>query len=242
MRLLIIILFHLQVSNLIAQNGYKVIYKLEPTYNIENYENVSKRVRDLVKKSIEYAKKEEYVLLTNKNNSHFSKSYKLHSDVDKNLSLTLSATTKLMGAFKDEVFVSFDLDSLKFKLSLSSRICNVKRKLYNFNWKIADESKLINGLLAIKATGKHYDIIRDKQFDLTAWFVPSIPISSGPDIYNGLPGLIVELHLRKLIIKMDSIEEINNITIKTLSSKNLMTNEEYEDLVIKGNKIIKSDY
>jgi len=57
-----------------------------------------------------------------------------------------------------------------------------------FNWKIEEERKSIQAYKVQKATttfaGRDY----------IAWFAPEIPISDGPYKFNGLPGLILEIH------------------------------------------------
>lgn len=57
-----------------------------------------------------------------------------------------------------------------------------------FEWKLQKETKDIKGFIAQKATltyfGRNY----------VAWFTTEIPISDGPYKFNGLPGLILEIH------------------------------------------------
>ncbi|MEM9856770.1 MAG: GLPGLI family protein [Bacteroidota bacterium] len=55
-------------------------------------------------------------------------------------------------------------------------------------WKITGEQKEILGYLCQKAT-----TVRDSS-DITAWFTSQIPVSSGPNSYGGLPGLILEIN------------------------------------------------
>ena len=56
-----------------------------------------------------------------------------------------------------------------------------------FSWLITSEKKTISGnetqLATCQFRGRNYE----------AWFAPSIPISAGPTLFGGLPGLILEL-------------------------------------------------
>ena len=56
-----------------------------------------------------------------------------------------------------------------------------------FSWLITGRKKIISGyetqLAACLFRGRSYE----------AWFAPSIPISAGPNLFGGLPGLILEL-------------------------------------------------
>lgn len=57
-----------------------------------------------------------------------------------------------------------------------------------FNWKIMAEQDSVAGYFCTKATANHAGR------DYEAWFTTDIPISDGPYIFRGLPGLIVKLY------------------------------------------------
>jgi GLPGLI family protein len=52
-------------------------------------------------------------------------------------------------------------------------------------WELTNETRKINGLKCFKAVSKN------KYLMLTAWYTKDIPVSNGPSIYLGLPGLVV---------------------------------------------------
>lgn len=54
-------------------------------------------------------------------------------------------------------------------------------------WELYDESREIHGYKALKATCSY----RGRSY--TAWYSPDIPISSGPYVFGGLPGLILQI-------------------------------------------------
>ena len=62
-------------------------------------------------------------------------------------------------------------------------------------WKITQEEKEVLGYRVIKAVKKYpYQDITTEDFgDYVAWFAPDIPLGSGPDVFSGLPGLILIL-------------------------------------------------
>ncbi len=87
-----------------------------------------------------------------------------------------------------------DLTSVKdFKNKIATIVLyDSYRRVYmevplQLNWQIHQESQQIAGLPCIKAT-THYG-----GRDYTAWFTTQIPISDGPYIFNGLPGLILKV-------------------------------------------------
>lgn len=240
------LLAFLYIFNINAQEAYKVIYKVEPINIIENNEiyakNKSKRIKDLLENTVEYCKNQKFVLITNHNNSYFTKEENIEIDFEGKSTTMYSKLASLITAFNKQIFVDFSENLLFFKRNLAGKYYNVqKNKFYDFDWNITKDSKLISGLEARKAIGTYYDIIRGKEFEIIAWFIPSIPIPAGPDIYFGLPGLVGEVHLRKAIVKMESIEEINESVIKP-SFKDVMPYEEYVDFVSKANAKIKKEY
>lgn len=64
-------------------------------------------------------------------------------------------------------------------------------------WELQNETKVLLGHNVQKAVAKSHPLrSRETQYDYgdaIAWFATDIPISSGPDEYWGLPGLILEL-------------------------------------------------
>lgn len=245
MRNQILILFLILTLNNWAQS-YKVTYKIEPINLIENNEiyknNKSERVKNILENTIEYVKKEKYILLVNKSNSYFTKKTDMNIDFDGKSSMMYSKLASLIASFNKILFVDFDNNYLTFKRNLGGKYFIVKKdEFFEFNWELKEESKTILGYQAKKAIGTYYDIIRNKEFEIVAWYIPTFPISAGPDIYFGLPGLVGEVHLRKAIVKINLIEKFEK-NIEKPNFENVVTYEEYKNLVAKGNKIIKREY
>lgn len=121
------------------------------------------------------------------------------------------------------MYVDYKDNSLVFSRNLAGKYYVVKKnEFYNFKWDIKKETKIIAGLKAQKAIGIYYDIFFGKERIIIAWFIPSIPIPAGPDIYFGLPGLVGEVQLRKAIVKIESIEHINE-SVRQPTFKDVMS-------------------
>ncbi len=67
----------------------------------------------------------------------------------------------------------------------------------NLAWVIGEETDTIKEILVRKA------ITRYAGRDYIAWFAPSIPVSDGPYIFCGLPGLILKVHDTKHFYEFD---------------------------------------
>ncbi len=80
-----------------------------------------------------------------------------------------------------------------------------KGEVGDFQWEITNEKKKINGLNCIKAVAK------DKKLMLTAWFTTDIPVSSGPSVYFGLPGLVVWVEDFFRTTQLESVEYLNDV-------------------------------
>jgi GLPGLI family protein len=56
-------------------------------------------------------------------------------------------------------------------------------------WKVMNKIKEIAGYMCMMAVTE--DTIKNQK--ITAWFADNLPVSGGPDLYAGLPGMILEL-------------------------------------------------
>jgi len=100
------------------------------------------------------------------------------------------------------------------------------------NWKVMNKIKEIAGYMCMMAVTE--DTIKKQK--ITAWFADNLPLSTGPEQYGGLPGLIMELDFndgdivitaKKVELKVIA-EEIG--VPKKLKGKRV-TNQQYDMLV-----------
>ncbi len=90
-------------------------------------------------------------------------------------------------------------------------------------WKITQESKVIGGYVCYKAIDLSY-----KNNSTFAWFTPQIPVSFGPKAWADLPGLILEIQLKriKFIATKIVLNPKNKITINKPTKGKRVTEEE----------------
>ncbi|TCI94439.1 GLPGLI family protein [Tenacibaculum sp. M341] len=100
------------------------------------------------------------------------------------------------------------------KTEISGKRFLIKDKLEKPEWEMTSEAKKIGKYTCYKATRtKEEERISQMMTDgeveekkemvtvvTTAWFTPEIPVSNGPSMYWGLPGLILEVHEGKQTI------------------------------------------
>ncbi|MFN2261163.1 MAG: GLPGLI family protein [Psychroflexus sp.] len=229
----VLCLFFLNDIN--AQTTYKVTYKVEPIIQ-ESLDEESQKTKQLIKEIVAYAENINYILLANKRESFFEEEKRLSKKNKNPLESVYAKGAKLFTKFNEELYSNFEEDSIIFVKEMLDENFVVKRSFHNLNWKIGSETKQILGFQAKKAKGTYYYAPKDEELEFEAWFVPSIPLNAGPDIFMGLPGLIVEVHLQKAVIKAMGINQKQDKSINKPDAENAMSQQEYEDLITKLNK------
>lgn len=74
----------------------------------------------------------------------------------------------------------------------------------DIEWEITNEERIINGLKCLKAIAENYPM-------LSVWYTKEIPVSNGPSIYQGLPGLVVYAEDFFRTIQISKIEYSNDV-------------------------------
>ncbi len=115
----------------------------------------------------------------------------------------------------------------------------IESKLEPREWKVTDETKKIGNYNCKKATTSR-DIYEGGRFlfkeQAEAWFTESIPFSFGPEKYGGLPGLILELKIKRLkedVFKITHLELLENIEIIEPTEGELVLYKDYDDKIKK---------
>ena len=65
----------------------------------------------------------------------------------------------------------------------------IEDSLQTPNWKVMNKIKEVAGYMCMMAVTE--DTVKGQK--ITAWFADNIPVSGGPQLYGGLPGMILEL-------------------------------------------------
>tara|TARA_R110002049_G_scaffold107876_1_gene255718 strand:- start:238 stop:969 length:732 start_codon:yes stop_codon:yes gene_type:complete len=99
-------------------------------------------------------------------------------------------------------------------------------------WELTQETKEIKGFLSYKATRSNGKVI--------AWYTPSIPIGFGPKGEYGLPGLILELEVGRIIFRATKVVLNPKEKIKVVEPKEgkRVSKEEYAKEIKKARKSV----
>ena len=134
------------------------------------------------------------------------------------------------------------------KTEISSKRFLIQDKLPKYEWEMSGETKTIGKYTCYKATKtrtrEQSSLINDEEtqktvtITTTAWYTPEIPISNGPEMFGGLPGLILEIQDGKQTIVCSEIvlnpTEKTEIIEPTKGKK--ITQVKFDEIMDKKNK------
>ena len=122
----------------------------------------------------------------------------------------------------------------------------VKDSLPNYQWELSTETKNIGNYTCYKATftrevedikmvfedGESKEDKIKKTVTTTAWYTPQVPVSNGPDNYQGLPGLILEINDGERLIVCTEIilNPSEKIDVKAPEKGEIVSQEAYDKI------------
>jgi GLPGLI family protein len=74
-------------------------------------------------------------------------------------------------------------------IEMLGKVYIIEDSLRTYNWKVMNKIKEVAGYMCMMAVTE--DTIKNQK--ITAWFADNIPVSGGPQMFDGLPGMILEL-------------------------------------------------
>jgi GLPGLI family protein len=126
----------------------------------------------------------------------------------------------------NEYYRNFTTKKMVESRELMEETYLIDDSLHSITWKLEEgETKVILGYTCKKATGK-----TQRGSDVVAWYCEDIPVASGPEQFNNLPGMILCVDANKgeivyTAITFDKKVQAKNIKAPTKGKK--VTNEEF---------------
>jgi GLPGLI family protein len=124
----------------------------------------------------------------------------------------------------------------------------VQDTLKTLSWNLQSDTKNIGTYTCFKATLER-EVVSDlggskEKQTVTAWYTPQIPVSNGPEEFQGLPGLILELSYDSQIILCSKISSnpSKQIVIKQPTNGKSVTQSEFDGIMAKKMKEMESQY
>lgn len=129
---------------------------------------------------------------------------------------------------KNWVFKNLKDDFIFLNIHNNNKAYLVKNDEIDLEWNLIDEFKVIGTYRSQKAITKY------KGRNIIAWFSEEIPVNFGPHIWNGLPGLILELYDDKMInyyAAKTILIESKNLNFNNIKLDNFISIKEYEEIL-----------
>jgi GLPGLI family protein len=105
------------------------------------------------------------------------------------------------GGADDQVYKNYPLEKMTQQRELGPKKYIIEDSLPRQNWKLEEETRIIKGYTCKKATTHN----REGK-DVIAWYCEDIPSPSGPEIFGGLPGLILTLNINDAEIVFTALD------------------------------------
>lgn len=132
----------------------------------------------------------------------------------------------------------------------------IKDSIRALDWKLEGETKNIGNYTCYKATMKReIEVVESgisvngdkdlnananeepkmREITITAWYTPQIPVNNGPARYQGLPGLILEVHdgQQTIVCSKVVLNPEDKVTIKEPEKGTVVNQEKYEAIIEK---------
>lgn len=133
------------------------------------------------------------------------------------------------GDVDNQIFRDLENERIVEKRDFLGRTFLITGEPETFAWKLTGEQSEFLGFACMKAVA-----VRDSSV-IEAWFTPEIPIAAGPDIYGGLPGLILVVSVddgqRTITAKEVTFGDLEEGVLTPPTEGREVTREEFDRIV-----------
>jgi GLPGLI family protein len=199
--LLILTTFSISGVEVFAQDILlgKVTYQKKEVFEIKGLEDLPENMKTMMPTD----RKTNHELLFSNEASLYQNAKNVDNDV--NISQDMGGGNEVQIQIREpESYLYYDYEKKEIveETEFMSRRFLITTPTDTVKWQIVGSQKEIIGYKCIEAK------LVGSDEGLKAWFTPEIPVSTGPDSYTGLPGLILGLSTEKgdLVIEASTIE------------------------------------
>jgi GLPGLI family protein len=168
-----------------------------------------------------FEKNQDTIIETVSTSENIIDSLDLVQVTTKRSSLTVKDTDKYY--YKDYI-----KNEMLFEFYTAQRFFYGKDSLLNWDWKITNEFRKIDAYNCKKATSNLYG------YEFTAWYTEDVPIQTGPEKFDGLPGLIIYVGTPYFEWVANNIiysEKNINIEKPIFNKQNTVSMKEFNDII-----------
>jgi GLPGLI family protein len=224
---------------------------------------IDPKFREMIKEAMKNAGEADFTLKFNRTESLYEKVQELAapkkpSSDGMSIEVSFSGNGDTYGTtykdLKNQTFLRED--------EIQGKEFLVTDKIEPIDWKVTGETKKIGQYTVMKATYtipkvekpvednededkevSLLNMVKDKDDVVTAWFTMDVPVSNGPGIYQGLPGLILELNEDEITILCYKIEmNPENFEIKKPNTGKKISRADFDELQEKKDKEMRERF
>jgi len=105
------------------------------------------------------------------------------------------------GGGDDQVYKNYDAEKMTEQRELGPKKYIIEDSLPRQAWKLEEGARTVKGYACKKATTRNR-----AGKDVIAWYCEDLQSASGPEVYGGLPGLILEMDINNAEISFTALE------------------------------------
>lgn len=128
-----------------------------------------------------------------------------------------------------KIYRNFEKETKTDIIGMLGKTYIVEDSLRTPKWKVMNKIKEVAGHMCMMAVTE--DTIKGQK--ITAWFANDLPVSGGPELYSGLPGMILELEVNDGDLIVSAID----IKMKPVAGEDINLPKK-----VKGRKIDEKQY
>ena len=253
MKKLIILILFFSFEGFSQEFLGKAYYMSKSTVNMDWMNNMSPERAKYIKARMKTALEKNYILDFDSKSSYFKEEVTL--DAGGSGGGGFNWMQFVVGPDQGDIYKDVQEKMYINKRELFGKVFLIKDNIEPTKWVMTGESKKIGQYNAFKATytkeveEQVFSFSRRQQQNndeennnpaqpktklvtMTAWFTPEIPVSTGPAMYGGLPGLILEISdgNRTMLCTKVVINPKEKIKIKEPSKGKIVSNLEFKKI------------
>ena len=238
-------------QNFQGKATYKTHRKFDFKMNNDKKSNQNSEFRKQLRAQLKKSFQKTYTLNFDKSTSTYKQNEELSAPQASSLggvTISISGT----GSGSDVLFKNVVEKRFVDKTEISGKRFLIKDNLKKYDWELTGETKNIGTYTCYKATNKREET--HSSFSMTdgekeetkktitiktvAWYTPQIPVSNGPEMFWGLPGLILEIQNGKKTIVCTEIviNPSEKINIKEPSKGKKVSQKKFDQIIDKHSK------
>ena len=250
MKKMLIILCFITISGFSQDFQGKAYYMSKVNVNMDWMKNLTPDRKAYLKGRMKTATEKNYTLEFDSNSSYFQEEERLDPNGQ---SGGFNWMQFVSGPETGTIYRDIQSNTFTNKKELFGKIFLVKDTIPEIKWVMTGETKKIGIYNAYKATSTKEVEERVMSFSnrsreteslsnpeekkmrkvvMTAWFTPEIPVSTGPQMFGGLPGLILEINADRLVMLCTKVvlNPKEKLKIKKPSKGKEVTSLEFEKI------------